>query len=633
SSAAANPVVSPSANTNYFLTVDDGYNQVTGSLPITVKTIPSASGPIAGTSTVMAEDIGVSYSVPPVPGATSYEWGYTGQGVVIHGDQNSITIDFQATAISGNLRVRAINECGQGLFSADFPIQVEYVCRPHWQVAGSFPYHMNLIAKLYFDNVLSTNPYDSVAAFIDGECRGRSSRDIVDPGTLYINIGSYTVLPDTVRLKAWNSTTCEELDIYEAFPFSVTTLGDPTPVSLHTGWHETKIPLYNGWNWFSVNVNPGSMDINKLLSSVIADNTSQVKGPSQFATYNGVKWTGALKTLDPRQMYMLKVTVAQTLRLAGIPVTNIPVNLSSGWTWIGYIPQSVLAVNIALDSIYPSPAANSIIKDQAKFAKYAANKWTGALSALNPGKGYKLQLTQASTLLYPSPAKSGSGSSVPYTEPLPSNLPLSWKAVCDKEFNLTLLCKVKLDLESFSNDPDDVIAAFVGNECRGFATPDKENPGIYFLSVNSDVPSLETIRFRYLSGAKSDIAEVYQHLRYENTEDMGTLNNPVILTLASPMSIEENEMAGQNFLGENYPDPFGESTTIPFGLAKKASVSLKVFDMLGREVISLLEEEMKPGLQQVTADKQQLGRGIYYYRIEVVTDNERFVETKRMVVE
>ncbi|MCX6272068.1 MAG: T9SS type A sorting domain-containing protein [Bacteroidetes bacterium] len=510
---------------------------------------------------------------------------------------------------------------------------VESVCKPEWQLAEGFQFSMMFVCKLYFGNQLSTSPLDSLAAFINGECRGKGERDEDDPGIIYLSVGSDNLPGEIVHFKAWNSITCEESDVWEAYLFSDTLMGVPAPIVLHAGWNELNIPLASGWNWICVNVNEGSMDVNKVLEDVIVDNTCQIKSQNQFAYFNGVKWTGALKTIDPKQMYTLKVTTAQNWELVGLPSPINTINLFQNWTWVGYLPQSTFAINMALNSISPSPAVNSIIKDQYKFAKYTGTKWSGALTSLSPGKGYKIQLTQASTLLYPSPGKSGSGEGNPSAGPVPSNLPMSWNPPCDKEFNLTLLCKIKLDNETFSKNPDDIIAAFVGNECRGIATPDKENPGLYFLSINSDVPSLESIRFRYLSAAKSDIAEVTQQLRYENTEDLGTLADPFILTLASPTAIEENEIIHETFLGENYPDPFGESTTIPFGLAERGKVSLCLYDVLGREIQCLANEEMGAGSYTRKLDKGTLSKGVYLYRLTVKSGDIHFTETRRMMVE
>ena len=55
---------------------------------------------------------GVGYSVPAIANATSYTWIYTGTGATINGTSNNITINFSATATSGDLTVRGSNSCG-----------------------------------------------------------------------------------------------------------------------------------------------------------------------------------------------------------------------------------------------------------------------------------------------------------------------------------------------------------------------------------------------------------------------------------------------------------------------------------------------------------------------------------------
>jgi Secretion system C-terminal sorting domain/The GLUG motif len=70
-------------------------------------------------------------------------------------------------------------------------------------------------------------------------------------------------------------------------------------------------------------------------------------------------------------------------------------------------------------------------------------------------------------------------------------------------------------------------------------------------------------------------------------------------------------------LGQNYPNPFNPSTTIEFTLAEDSHVSLKVFDMLGREVMTLVNGVMKAGeAHSVTFDASHLSSGIYFYRLE-----------------
>jgi hypothetical protein len=93
---------------------------------------------------------------------------------------------------------------------------------------------------------------------------------------------------------------------------------------------------------------------------------------------------------------------------------------------------------------------------------------------------------------------------------------------------------------------------------------------------------------------------------------------------------EENSLTPPRMFGleQNYPNPFNPSTTIQFTLDRPENVSLKVYDILGREVATLLNEWMHKGLHAAYWDARECSSGVYYYRLQ--TEN-RFV-TKRMVL-
>ncbi|HOW26600.1 MAG TPA: HYR domain-containing protein, partial [Bacteroidales bacterium] len=101
-----------------------GNGTLSPAYPITVNTLPGTGGTITGTSVVIQGQNGVSYSVPVIPGATSYVWSYSGTGITINGSGASITIDFGLTATSGNLTVYGVNSCGNGVVSPPFYITV-----------------------------------------------------------------------------------------------------------------------------------------------------------------------------------------------------------------------------------------------------------------------------------------------------------------------------------------------------------------------------------------------------------------------------------------------------------------------------------------------------------------------------
>jgi hypothetical protein len=84
-------------------------------------------------------------------------------------------------------------------------------------------------------------------------------------------------------------------------------------------------------------------------------------------------------------------------------------------------------------------------------------------------------------------------------------------------------------------------------------------------------------------------------------------------------------------LNQNYPNPFNPTTTIEFSLAKDAFVTLKIYNVLGQEVASLINhEQMDAGQQTIDFNGQNLASGVYYYRL-IVNDGQ-FQQVKKMML-
>jgi len=81
-------------------------------------------------------------------------------------------------------------------------------------------------------------------------------------------------------------------------------------------------------------------------------------------------------------------------------------------------------------------------------------------------------------------------------------------------------------------------------------------------------------------------------------------------------------------LEQNYPNPFNPSTTIDYSIKSNGFVTLKVYDMLGKEVASLVNEKKEPGSYSVTFNASNVPSGIYVYRL---TTNE-FTSTKKLML-
>ena len=86
-------------------------------------------------------------------------------------------------------------------------------------------------------------------------------------------------------------------------------------------------------------------------------------------------------------------------------------------------------------------------------------------------------------------------------------------------------------------------------------------------------------------------------------------------------------------LEQNYPNPFNPSTTISFSIPEKSFVTLKIYDMLGREVAELVNEELETGSFEKTFNASKLASGVYIYRIAAMKEGKiLFNESMQMLM-
>ncbi|MBS1517003.1 MAG: T9SS type A sorting domain-containing protein [Bacteroidetes bacterium] len=86
------------------------------------------------------------------------------------------------------------------------------------------------------------------------------------------------------------------------------------------------------------------------------------------------------------------------------------------------------------------------------------------------------------------------------------------------------------------------------------------------------------------------------------------------------------------YLRQNFPNPFNPSTTIGYEIPADSKVSIKVFDITGKEVTTLVNELEHAGYHSVEMNASELTSGIYLYKIEVQDGKNNFSETKRMIL-
>lgn len=96
-----------------------------------------------------------------------------------------------------------------------------------------------------------------------------------------------------------------------------------------------------------------------------------------------------------------------------------------------------------------------------------------------------------------------------------------------------------------------------------------------------------------------------------------------------PTGVKKTEVIPQKFeLLQSYPNPFNPTATIQYDIPNNSFVNINVYDMLGREVKVLVNEQKNPGRYQITFDASELSSGIYFYTIRT----KDFTQSKKMIL-
>jgi photosystem II stability/assembly factor-like uncharacterized protein len=91
---------------------------------------------------------------------------------------------------------------------------------------------------------------------------------------------------------------------------------------------------------------------------------------------------------------------------------------------------------------------------------------------------------------------------------------------------------------------------------------------------------------------------------------------------------EIDEMPTEFLLSQNYPNPFNPSTKIKYSVPQSSQVQIKVFDVLGNEIATLLDEEKSIGTYELTWNASSLPSGVYFYQLRAGS----YIETKKMLL-
>lgn len=185
--------------------------------------------------------------------------------------------------------------------------------------------------------------------------------------------------------------------------------------------------------------------------------------------------------------------------------------------------------------------------------------------------------------------------------------------------------------ESFYDRVEYVSDFYFVNETTGYILSDK----VYKLENSGETitPIHLTQNFRI-----NDLYFYNEKLGFFFNHTYGELRAPVLLKtyIDGNVSVENNSNIIKSYsLHQNYPNPFNPVTTIKYNLVNSGLVKLKVFDVLGREVQTLVNDFKSAGTHSVEFNASNLSSGIYFYQLSVnedISNSNKFFDLKKMIL-
>lgn len=131
----------------------------------------------------------------------------------------------------------------------------------------------------------------------------------------------------------------------------------------------------------------------------------------------------------------------------------------------------------------------------------------------------------------------------------------------------------------------------------------------------------------YMTAPLSDTTG-YFNLSYVGHNVYSIPSSGILITSNATNINFEKAIPTEFVLHQNYPNPFNPTTKISYSLPKTSLVQLKIFNLLGQEIRTIVNEEKSAGNYEVNFDASELPSGVYIYKMQAGS----FVETKKMIL-
>jgi len=359
------------------------------------------------------------------------------------------------------------------------------------------------------------------------------------------------------------------------------------------------ISLNSGWNILSVPLLKADMKVTSLFPTAAS---------LAYSYNNGYISSDSLKN---GKGYWLKFNKDTTYNILGINVNPKNINVTTGWNLIGPFDE-----NIPISSLISVPSG--IITS----AFYGFSNMYFTTDTLKQGKGYWVR-TSASGILM--------------------------KNLADDPVVLNNVSKdsihtwTKIAFTDPENNLSELYLANSGQINQNYDLPPVPPEGIMDIRFSSDknvetYGNTQNIKINYAQRPlKIKVSNLNNHRIRLYDGISGNLFNVILKegvdvelnqNLDNLILVDEGIIPQDYSLSQNYPNPFNPSTTINYSVPEDGNVRIVIYDLIGREIQTLVNSFVKAGIYEVKFNGQDMSSGMYFYKMQ----SGKFSEIKRMVL-
>jgi hypothetical protein len=396
--------------------------------------------------------------------------------------------------------------------------------------------------------------------------------------------------------------------------------GSPKTISVRGigGLTSVEVSLDARWNLIS---NPLTTDDDSVLQLFPA---SLFPYAYSFSRDSGYSQRTQLKNGTG---YWEKFPSGQNNTIMGVRRTIDSIDVEAGWNLIGSISAPVPTSSI-------TPAGTTILSSY-----YEYNKGYHASDIITPGKGYWIKVSTSGTLILssavtaPAPIKSSGTAHNNFNHLIIEDVSGNTQTLY---FGYT---EESGDLYRYEMPPIPPLGIFDARFASGksVAIAAQSNDGDFPIAISSASYPL-TVRWEIFQQKLPATLLVDGQESQLQSRGETHISNPKSQIQLRLSSAGQTELPTVSALHQNYPNPFNPVTNFQFTIGNLQFVSLKVFDVLGREIATLVNEVKQPGSYEVQWDASNVSGGIsakggyasgvYFYRLQT----NGFTATKKLVL-